>query len=124
MSQKMIKFVVNILSPILYCIFYYFLPFYSLNSFTDAILFGLPWSTLASLYAHMFISDIVWHSFYLSITCYYFKIKLSYINHRIEECESSSNAINLMKQLNSLHLEIYKCNSLFWSSHLADSFFQ
>jgi len=61
---------------------------------------------------------------YLSLTCYYFKLKLSYLNRQINECESTRDAFTLMKQLNALHFEIHTCNSQFWSTYIAQFLYQ
>src|ERR1700733_6528815 len=85
-SQQMTK--LNLKTITLLCfIFYYLIPFFSLNSFIDAILFSIPWATLITLISHFFISDLLWHSWYLSLTCYYFKLKLSYLHRLINECK-------------------------------------
>jgi len=94
--------------------FYYSLPFFSLNSYVDAIIFGIPWQTLIMIYATIFFHDIHWHLWYLTLTCYYFKLKLSNLHKKIINCHSVKNALKMMEQLNLLHLKIHKSNSDFW----------
>src|ERR1700722_7875419 len=106
----MIKFMLKIVF-ILYFNFYYLLPFFSLNSYIDAILIGIPWQTLMIIYNIIFTSDILWHLWYLTLTCYYFKLRLSYLHRQTNDCHSVRNAFTLMKQLNLLYLKIYKSNS-------------
>ena len=101
-----------------FCGFYYLLPIFSLNSFVDFILFGFPWATLFALYSYIFCSLLIWHSWYMTFTCYYFKLKFAYLYRQINECQSERVAFSLMKQLNSLQLEINKCNSQFWMFYI------
>ena len=105
-------------------IFYYLLPFFSLNSYIDAILIGIPWQTLVIIYTTLLFTDIYWHLWYLTLTCYYFKLRLSYLHRLINDCHSVKNAFTLMKQLNLLHLKIYKSNSDFWCFHHAEFLFE
>jgi len=111
-------------SFILYSSLYYLLAFFSLNSYIDAILIGIPWQTLLTIYVYIFSADIHWHSWYLVLTCYYFKLKLSYLYRQTNDCDSVKNAFTLMKQLNLLHLKIYKSNCDFWCFHYAEFLFQ
>jgi len=104
--------------------FYYLLPFFSLNSYIDAILIGIPWQTLILIYSTIFIFDIYWHLWYLTLTCYYFKLRLSYLHRQTNDCDSVKNAFTLMKQLNLLHLKIYKSNSDFWCFHHTEFLFE
>jgi len=113
----MVKLMMKIF-PLFFCSFFYLLPFFSLNSFVNFILFGIPWATLLALYSYIFTSDLAWHVWYLTITCYYFKLKFSYLYRQINECQSSRVAFSLIKQLNSLQLEIKKCNSQFWMFYI------
>jgi hypothetical protein len=115
----MIKFMFKIIFILSFNL-YYLLPFFSLNSYIDAILIGIPWGTLTTIYATIFISDIYWHLWYLTLTCYYFKLRLSYLHRQTNDCNSVKNAFSLMKQLNLLHLNIYKSNCDFWCYHHAE----
>jgi hypothetical protein len=109
---------------IIYSSFFYLLPFFSLNSYIDAILIGIPWQTLVIIYSTTFFSDIYWHSWYLTLICYYFKLRLSYLHRQINDCHSVKNVFTLMKQLNLLHLKIYKSNCDFWCFHHLEFFCQ
>ena len=109
---------------IIYFNFYYLLPFFSLNSYIDAILIGIPWQTLIIIYGIIFFFDIHWHSWYLTLTCYYFKLRLSYLHRQTNDCHSVKNAFTLMKQLNLLHLNIYKSNYDFWCFHHSEFLFE
>jgi hypothetical protein len=92
-----------------------------LNSIEDAIIYGIPWATLNCFYALLFVNDVLWHFLYLSLTCYYFMLKLSYNNRLIKSSESANYALKRAQKLNSLHIEIHACNRQFWSTHIADS---
>jgi hypothetical protein len=74
--------------------------------------------------SNCFVSDISYHAIYLSLTCYYFKLKLSEINRQIKECISARETFALMKQLNSIHLEIENCNRKFWSIFITELILQ
>ena len=103
-----------------YCSFGYLLPYFTLNSHLDAMLYGSFWATIYCLIAHSIVCNILWHFLNLSLTCYYFKLKSSFVNRRVNQCKKSTrNAFKLMEQLDSLHLEIHQCNSQFWSLYLA-----
>ena len=56
--------------------------------------------------------------------CYYFKLRLLYLHRQTNDCHSVKNVFTLMKQLNLLHLKIYKSNSDFWCFHHAEFLFQ
>ena len=109
---------------ILYSSLFYLIPLFSLNSYVDAILIGIPWQTLIIIYCTIFASDIYWHLWYLTLTCYYFKLKLSYLHRQTIDCHSVKNVFTLMKQLNLLHLKIYNSNSQFWCFYYAEFFFE
>ena len=120
----MMKLMVERVMPIIYGSFCYVLPFYYLNSIGDAIIYGIPWATLHILFGSLFVNDILWHFLYLSLTCYYFMLKLSYIIRQIKESENANDALKRAQKLNSIHIEIHTYNRQFWSTHIADSLMQ
>ena len=120
----MMKLMVERVMPIIYGSGCYVLSFYNSNSIGDAIIYGIPWATLNALIAYLFINDILWHFLYLSLTCYYYMLKLSYINRQIKESEKVNDVLKRTEKLNSLHIEIHTCNRQFWSTHIADSLIQ
>ena len=120
----MMKLMVERVMPIIYGSFCYVLSLYHLNSIGDAIIYGIPWATLHSLMGYLFVNDILWHFLYLSLTCYYYMLKLSYINRQMKESEKANDALKQARKLNSLHIEIHACNRQFWSTYIADSLIQ
>src|SRR5947199_413292 len=120
----MMKLMVKLVMPILYVSFSYVLSIYYLNSIEDKIIYGIPWGTVLCLIAYLFVNDVLWHSLYLSLTCYYFILKLSHINRLIKSSETANDALKRAEKLNSLHIEIHACNRQFWSTHIADSLIQ
>ena len=104
--------------------FSYVISFSHLNSIEDAIIYGIPWGTLLILYGYILANDILWHFLYLSLTCYYFILKLSHINRLIKSSETVNDALKRAQKLNSLHIEIHACDRQFWSTHIADSLMQ
>jgi hypothetical protein len=120
-SDKMMKFLDRKLFPLLYCAFYFLLPFFTLKSIFHAIIYGSFWATIFCLSCYLFYTDICYHALYLFLVCLHFKLKLSEINRRIKECVSSREAFEWMKQLNSIHLEIHQSNRQFWCFYLTKS---
>ena len=120
----MMKLIVERIMPIVIVSFCYVLSLYYLNSIEDKIIYGIPWGTVLCLMAYLFIDDVFWHLLYLSLTCYYLILKLSYINRLIKSSETVNDAFKQAQKLNSLHIEIHACNRQFWSTHIADSLIQ
>src|ERR1700733_7471588 len=110
--------------PITYFAFFLILSLSFLNSIYDTILFGIPWLLFYCCNAYIGMNDFLWHILYLSLTCYYFKLKLSYINQQINSSRTTKDAFRLSKLLNSLHNEIHTYNRQFWMTHIADSICQ
>jgi hypothetical protein len=82
-------------------------------------LFALPWIIHVIIFSFYYGAVAAYQVNYLTLICFYFKLKLAHINRMIDNCNSSRRLILLAKELNKTHLEITKCNSLFWSKYLA-----
>lgn len=115
---------------------YFFVFISKYNSFTDLIIYGIPWSFIITFYVYFCGNGICLYLFYFNSICYYFKVKLrrqnlilksilKQINSEIIQIVPSKRQllyliklkVSLIK-LNKIYIEIDQFNREFWSKQL------
>jgi hypothetical protein len=121
-----ISFNTDIFIPILAFVINFIPIALNCNTFTQMIIYGIPWSLLYVYGVYFFCSAIAWQITYFYLICYYLKLKLSslrMIGSKINNINSkpmahilfNENMVKyIMVSINKLYLEIQVYNN-YWS---------
>jgi len=118
LAFKTFEIILFIILPTLFT-FYLLLACTFLKSISEIILIAIPWVLITNSYGIIFCQDTLYHLLNLSLTIFYFKLKLSHLNHQIKELLDVPTFFSSAQQLISVHQEIQTSNSTFWSKYFA-----
>ncbi|CAG2115641.1 unnamed protein product, partial [Medioppia subpectinata] len=89
-------------------------------TFGEFVFLVIPGVFIYTCYVLFSAGFLVYQIAYFHIICFYLRLKLKRINHKLRKVLMSSEMtnINIFGNLNAIHKEIIGCNDNFWSEYL------